>query len=91
MTCKAIYCSFTYKLYFASNLITFILIIILAKQYPFKDQCMQDYFHNWDLTPIYDIYLSDEKTDESIKLGEIEEYSNINIKIESRDIYKWKI
>ena len=90
MTCNEICCSFTYKLYFASNLITFILIIILATQYPFKDQCMQDYFHNWDLTPIYDIYLSDEKTDESIKLGEIEEYSNINIKIESRDIYKWK-
>ena len=90
MKLNEICCSFTYKLYFASNIITFIMIVIFAARFPFKDQCMQDDFHNFDLTPIYDIYLSDEKTDESIKLGELEEYSNTNIKIKSQEIYKWK-
>ena len=51
---------------------------------------MKGYFYNLDLTPIYDIYLSDEKTDESIKLGELDEYSNLNIKIKSKEIYKLK-
>ena len=90
MKLNEICCSFTYKLYFASNIITFIMIVIFAARFPFKDQCMQDDFHNFDLTPIYDIYLSDEKTDESIKMGELEEYTNTNIKIKSQEIYKWK-
>ena len=51
---------------------------------------MKGYFYNLDLTHIYDIYLSDEKTDESIKLGELDEYSNLNIKIKSKEINKLK-
>ena len=49
-----------------------------------------DYLYNWDKTPIYDIYLSDEMTKDTIKLGELEEYSNLNIKVPHKDIYKWK-
>ena len=56
MKLDEICCSLTYKLYFASNIITFIMIVIFAARFPFKDQCMQDDFHNFDLTPIYDIF-----------------------------------
>ena len=80
----------THNLYFMSNIITFILLIICYVHNPLKEECLQNKLYNWELSPIYEIYLSDEITSESIKFGELEKYSNDNIDIKSSDIYKWK-
>ena len=84
------FCSLVNKVYFIGNFITLAILIIFFLKGPLKDQCLKDNFYNWNLSPIYEIYLSDEQTSESLKLGKLEKYSNINIKIKPRDIYKWK-
>ena len=57
---------------------------------PLEYQGIKDYIHNWKLSPIYDIYISDSKTDDTIQLGELEEYSDDTLKIKSAEIYKWR-
>ena len=83
-------CSILHKFYFVSNFITLILIIIFILKFKKNLECFDDYLDNWDKTPIYDIYLSDEMTKDTIKLGELEEYSNLDIKVPHMNIYKWK-
>ena len=83
--------SFYTNLYFIANILTFILFCIFLKDPNlFSDGCSLDLIDNWDLVPISDIYLSDEKTSDSLKLGDLEEYSNEDIKVSSAEIYKWK-
>ena len=79
-----------HKLYFLSNIVTLFLITICFLINPFKNKCLQDNIYNWNLSPIYEIYLSDEITDESIKFGELKQFSNDNIDIKSADIFKWR-
>ncbi len=55
-----------------------------------NDGCSLDLINNWDLVPISDIYLSDEKTNESLKLADLAEYSDKDIKVYPAEIYKWK-
>ena len=83
-------CSFLHNLYFVLNIFTLILLIIFIFEYKNDSECFEDYIYNWDKTPIYDIYLTDEMTENTIKLGELEEYSNVNTKVPHMDIYKWK-
>ena len=84
-------CYFLHKVFFTINVITLILLIIYYIKVPFiYDQCFRDDLYNLELSPIYEISLSDEKTEDSIKFGELEEYSNINITIQKADIYKWR-
>ena len=87
--CK-ICCLFLHKLYFVLNIITLILIIIFIFKYKNNSECFNDYLYNWGKAPIFDIYLTDEITKDTIKLGELEEYSNLNIKVPHMNIYKWK-
>ena len=73
------------------NIVTFIIFCIFLKEpNVFSDGCSLDLINNWDLAPISDIYLSNEKTSDSLKLGYLEEYSNEDIKVSSSEIYKWK-
>ena len=83
--------TFCYKFYFSFNISTLILMIIYHIYInPFKDPTIKDCIHNWKLSPIYDIYITDEKTSESIQFGELEKYSDDDLYIKSTDIYKWK-
>ena len=79
-----------FKFYFSISLLSFIVTIIFVFMNPLEYQGIKDYIHNWKLSPIYDIYISDSKTDDTIQLGELEEYSDDNLKIKSADIYKWR-
>ena len=87
---KEICLSILFKFYFSLNLGILIFIIYYYFINPFNDQELQDNMHNWELSPIYEIFLSDEIKDESIKFGNLKEYSNKNINIKSADIYKWR-
>ena len=83
--------TFCYKFYFSFNISTLILMIIYHIYInPFKDPTIKDCIYNWKLSPIYDIYITDEKTSESIQFGELEKYSDDDLYIKSTDIYKWK-
>ena len=88
--CYEIFCSFLHKIYFIANIITLILVIIYFFKYKNNTECFNDYLYNWDKSPIYDIYLTEKMTPDTIKLGELEEYSNLNIKVPHVDVYKWK-
>ena len=63
---------------------------ILSKSKIFNDGCYLDLVNNWSLSPITDIYLTYEKTPDSLKLGYLEEFYNENIEVQSSEIYKWK-
>ena len=79
-----------FKFYFSISLLSFIVTIIFVFMNPLEYQGIKDYIHNWKLSPIYDIYISDSKTDDTIQLGELEEYSDDTLKIKSAEIYKWR-
>ena len=89
--CQHCFCSFADNLYFIGQIFSLCLICF---NFTFLDSynsgCTQDLNYNYNLSPIYDIYITDEKTSESLKLGYLEEYSSDNLKIKSADIYKWK-
>ena len=72
-----------FKFYFSISLLSFIVTIIFVFMNPLEYQGIKDYIHNWKLSPIYDIYISDSKTDDTIQLGELEEYSDDTLKIKS--------
>ena len=57
------------------------MIIIFILKIKNDSECFENYLYNWDKTIIYDIYLSDVMTKDTIKLGELEGYSNLNIKV----------
>ena len=57
------------------------MIIIFILKIKNDSECFENYLYNWDKTTIYDIYLSDVMTKDTIKLGELEGYSNLNIKV----------
>jgi len=78
---KEICLSILFKFYFSLNLGILIFIIYYYFINPFNDQELQDNMHNWELSPIYEIFLSDEIKDESIKFGNLKEYSNKNLNI----------
>lgn len=88
--CMPRFCSLFQKIYFFSDIVSLILVIIYILKFKNNSQCFYDYLYNADNTPVYDIYLSDEMTKDTIKLGELEEYSNSNIKVQHKDIYVWK-
>ena len=88
--CMPRFCSLFQKIYFFSDIVSLILVIIYILKFKNNSQCFYDYLYNTDNTPVYDIYLSDEMTKDTIKLGELEEYSNSNIKVQHKDIYVWK-
>ena len=74
-----------------ADILSFIwFCFLLSKPKIFTDGCYQDLIDNWSLSPITDIYLSYEKTPDSLKLGYLEEFSNDNIEIKSSEIFKWK-
>ena len=76
-TCNFFLHSFYTNLYFIANILTFIILCLFLKEPNiFSDGCSLDLINNWDLVPISDIYLSNEKTSDSLKLGDLEEYSN---------------
>ena len=89
--CQHCFCSFADNLYFIGQIFSLCLICF---NFTFLDSynsgCTQDLNYNYNLSPIYDIYITDEKTSESLKLGYLEEYSSDNLKIKTADIYKWK-
>ena len=83
--------SFYTNLYFIANILAFLFLCLFLKEPNiFSDGCSLDLINNWDLVPISDIYLSNEKTSDSLKLGELEEYSNEDIKVSGSEIYKWR-
>ena len=82
--------SFFGKIYLLLNILYIIFLCVYLNRKNFSGGCFEDMITTSDLNPIYDIYLSDEKTEERIKLGDLAEYSNDNIKISSKEIYKWK-
>ena len=89
--CKFFFLSFFTNLSFILNIVTLIMICIFLKEpNVFSDGCSLDLIDNWDLAPISDIYLTNEKTSDSLKLGYLEEYSNEDIEVSSVEIYKWK-
>ena len=89
--CQYCFCSFVDNLYFIGQIFSFALICYYFTFFDSHDSgCTQDLNDNSNLSPIYEIYITDEKTSESLKLGFLEEYSSDNLKIKSRDIYKWK-
>ena len=89
--CKFFCCSYLTNYYFIVNVVTLIIICFCLKEPNiFSDGCSLDLINNWDLAPISDIYLSNEKTSDSLKLGDLEEFSNEDIEISSSEIYKWK-
>ena len=89
--CQYCLCSFADNLYFIGQILSFALICYYFTFFDTHDSgCTQDLNYNSNLSPIYEIYITDEKTSESLKLGFLEEYSSDNLKIKSRDIYKWK-
>ena len=82
--------SFLEKIYFMMNIASFILLIFLIRDKSIDSPCLTEAINNLEMSPIYDIYLTSEKTNESVRLGYLEEYSSNNIKIKSTEIYKWK-
>ena len=78
------------KLHFLSSLATFIILWKYLTEKHFNNGCFKDMMDSLNLNPIYDIYITDEKTSESIKLGDLEDYSSSNLKISSAEIFKWK-
>jgi len=89
--CKLYFCNLNSTFFFIINILSFIFFCILLKDPDvLNDGCSLDLIKNWDLDPITDIYLSDEKTDESLKLADLAEYSDKDIKVYPAEIYKWK-
>lgn len=89
--CKFFFCSLYFNIYFIMNIVTLIILCFFLKESNvFSDGCSLDLIDNWDLSPISDIYLSNEKTSETLKLGYLEEYSNEDIEVSSAEIDKWK-
>ena len=82
--------SFMRKLYFLSCLLSFILLWKYLVEKHFNDGCFKDMIESFDINPIYDIYVTDEKTSESIKFGDLEDYTSPNLKVNSSEIFKWK-
>ena len=83
--------SFLGKIYFFCALSIFIMICILFKYRKiFSNGCFEDLINNIEIDPIYEIYITDEKTPDSVKLGYLEEFSNKNINVHPAEIYKWK-
>ena len=72
------------------NIVVFILLIFLIRDKSINDPCLNESIKNLEMSPIYDIYLTSEKTNESVRLGYLEEYSSDNLNISSAEIYKWK-
>ena len=73
------------------NIVTLIILCFFLKEpNVFSDGCSLDLIENWDLSPISEIYLSNEKTSDTLKLGYLDEYSNEDIEVSSAEIYKWK-
>ena len=86
------FCSIFGKAYLFISLIIFVIFCTFLKDFRniLNDGCFEDLINNMELEPIYDIYISDTKTSESLQLGFLEDFSNANIKVESTEIYKWK-
>lgn len=90
---KCCYCftSLLGKAYFFITLTILVLMCRFLKDPNIlNDGCFEDLLSNKELEPIYEIYISDSKTSESLQLGYLDDFSNKNIKIHSSEIYKWK-
>ena len=89
--CSDCFLAFSSNFYFIFEIFSLIMLCsLLTNPIILSDGCSKDLEDNYDLSPITSIYLSDEKTSESIQLGYLEEYSSENMEISSKEIYKWK-
>ena len=89
--CKLFFCSCYTMIYFFSSFTIFVAIIaFLLDTEMFTDGCTQDLLENSQLNPITDIYLSSIRTEDTIKLGYLEEYESKGVKVFPSEIYKWE-
>lgn len=89
--CKLFFCSCYTMIYFFSSFTIFVAIIaFLVDTEMFTDGCTQDLLENSQLNPITDIYLSSIRTEDTIKLGYLEEYESKGVKVFPSEIYKWE-
>ena len=80
-----------YMIYFFSSFTIFVAIIaFLVDTEMFTDRCTKDLLENSQLNPITDIYLSSIRTEDTIKLGYLEEYESKGVKVFPSEIYKWE-
>ena len=90
-SCGKCFFSFQSNLYFILDILSFIILCVFLKNANiFGDRCSKYYIENYETDPITDLYLSNEKTPDSLLLGYLEEFSSDKMKIHSKEIYKWK-
>ena len=78
------------KIYFTINISTLILLCFLQKNKFYEDECFLEKIYYSELEPISNVYLSSYKTNNSIPLGYLEEFSGKYMNISPKEIYKWK-
>ena len=88
--CFQYWCNLASKIYLTINIATLILLFILQKYKFYEDECFLQTVYYAELEPISEIYNTSFKTDDSIQLGYLEEYSGKYIKISPKEIYKWE-
>ena len=84
------FCNLASKIYLTINISTLILIYFLQKDKFYEDECFLQAIYFSELNPISEWYFNSFKTNESIELGYLEEFSGKYTKIYSKKIYKWK-
>ena len=88
--CFKFWCNLFSKIYLTINLATLILLYFLQRNKFYEDGCFLQKVYYSELNSISQINWSSFKTNDSLQLGYLEEYSGKYTKISSKKIYKWE-
>ena len=87
--CSKLFCNLLSKVYLTINISSLILLYFLQKNKFYEDECFLQKIYYSELDPITEIYKTNYKTENSIQLGYLDEFSGKYTKIYPQEIYKW--